>query len=145
MFNLAAGNIKLCRSNFTLRLDITPQVIEENLADVIFDRKKINTHFLYYMIWVDIEPHEYIYAEVSFFDNKLQHIRLLPQHQSASTAERQVHSMDLLTAQNLASSWYRKYFSDEKMTFSWGTVTYFNGADPIYSPPCILVKFKQQI
>ena len=97
------------------------------------------------MIWVDIEPHEYIYAEVSFFDNKLQHIRLLPQHQSTSTSEKQVHSMDLLTAQNLASSWYRKYFSDEKMTFSWGTVTYFNGADPIYSPPCILVKFKQQI
>ena len=92
MFNLAVGYIELCRSNFTLRADITPQIIEDNLADVILDRKKINTQFLYYMIWVDIEPHEYIYAEVFFLITSYNilgcspNIDQLPHQRNKSTA-----------------------------------------------------------
>ena len=119
------------------------KIIEENLADVIFGREKIGTRFLRYMIWGDIEPHEYIYADISFSDDKLQHIRLLPQYQSTTASEKQVYCMDLLAAQNLTHAWHQKYFSDDKMDFSWGTVTYFKGGDPIYSPPCILIKFKR--
>ena len=141
MLNADTGEIRLHRSNFVLHAGVTPQSIEEQLAEQIIHRRETDNHYVHYWLCADIASPEYITANLIFFKNRLLSISLFPQDHSETVWKTLAPPTELQLAQNIVRAWYQKYFSEAKMSFQWGTIGFCEGSDPIYYPPAIVIKY----
>ena len=141
MIAIQTGEIRLCHSNFVLHSHTSPQEVETCMANAIVRQDDSGTGYRHYMLWLDIDPHEYVYAVLAFFHECLQYVEILPQNHTDSAEERKLSCMELAVAREKVLDWYKTRFSEAKMRFPWGEVSCYEGSDPIYSPPKILIQY----
>lgn len=141
MIDTTTGEIILYDTGFSVTSSLTALDLEKYIPNQIVYRYNTDTNWQHYYVWLDIDPSEYVYAEVSFHENSLASIRLLPQHTAHTLPVERPSTMDVVAACHLAEEWYRNHFSGEELIFEWGSIRYLSGADPIYAPPAILVKY----
>ena len=141
MFNLENGDIVLCDYNLSINGNTPKKVFEDTFAETIVFKHTVNEKYTHYSCWFELEKGNYIYSTVSFCDERLYIVELLPQHQSAKKETSQPYTKEIDEAQRLAFEWYSKHFSQNELLYTWGKIKYCKGADPIYSPPSVIIKY----
>lgn len=137
MFDPENGEIRFYQTQFIIRADLRKQTLQAGIPELIISSYTVN-EYCHYHVWCDIESDEYIFADVCFANDTLVEVRLYPQHKTQTAAQKQISNMDLETARELMHAWCEK-FQLQNMEYPWGTVSINLGADPIYSPPNILI------
>ena len=141
MIKINTGEIILCGSNFSLNSSLTPLDLERNIPNHIVFHSKTDTKYQHYYVWLDIDPSEYVYADIRFHENSLECVKLFPQNTARELQSKMPPATDLKTAQELAYSWYQNHFSSKEPVFKWGAIRYFPGSDPIYGAPNISIQY----
>jgi len=141
MIKITTGEIILCESGFSLNPSLTALDLERNIPDHIVFRYKTNTNYTHYCVWLDIDPFEYVYATVCFYENVLVNIKLFPQDVAQELPKQRASTMNLSEAQKLAYSWYQNHISNKESVFEWGKIQYISGNDPIYGTPNIHIQY----
>lgn len=140
MIDLVNGKIILCRSEFSITPSLKPSELEKNIASRILSQYKTDTNYMHYAIGCDINAGEYVYTDICFFEETLQCIKFFPQHRSHDLSTLKAANMDLISARDLAFRWFETNFP-KQTAWSWGTVRFCPGSDPIYGPPNILLQY----
>ena len=140
MIDLASGKIILYRSNFVITFSLTPEELEKSIPHQIRLKHKTDTNYIHYNVVCDIDPFEYVMAQISFFKKILYSISFYPQNSTHSLSDLNFSPIDLVSARNIAYAWFQKHFK-EQSDFTWGTVKFFPGSDPIYGPANIELKY----
>ncbi len=141
MIDIVAGKIILCQSKFSINPSLKPSELEKNIASQILTQYSTDTNYLHYTVACDINPDEYVYTGVCFFEETLQCIKFFPQHKSNVLSSLKATNMDLDLARNLAFSWFETNFPKQTV-WPWGTVRFCPGSDSIYGTPNILLQYK---
>ena len=144
MIDAEKGKILLNASGFNICNRTTPGELATALSTLICRSYRPTPKNIHYLCWIDIEPREYVYAEISFSGNVLESMRIFPQHESSEADAPQPNAMDIKKSGELARKWYEKYFDKDELLFSWGSVKYCEGSDPVYSPPCVLISYERE-
>ena len=140
MIDIANGKIILYQSKFSITPSLKPSELEGNIASRILSQYRPDTNYMYYAIGCDINAGEYVYTEICFFEEALRYIKFLPQHKSHDLSTLKPTNMDVDSARDLAFRWFEANFP--KLTvWSWGTVRFCPGSDPICAPPNILLQY----
>ena len=142
MINPKKGIIALCDSNFVINKHTVPQDIEGHISSLISHKRDVNTGYTHYSCWLDIEPQVYVSASICFYGNRIDSIRIYPQHQSTVIPAPPQHPMEIEESNKLAYAWYCKHFERDELWFRWGGIRYCQGNDPIYHPTTVLIEFK---
>ena len=137
MLDFKNGEIILSQPQLIISGCLRKQTLQAGIPELIISSYTVN-EYCHYHVWCDIESDEYIFADVCFANDTLVEVRLYPQHKTQTAAQKQISNMDLETARELMHAWCEK-FQLQNMEYPWGTVSINLGADPIYSPPNILI------
>ncbi len=141
MFDLPSACFTLCASGLRISPDLTPMQLENTLHDVIIRHSDTDTGYTHYFVWCDIEPGDFVYADICFSGSTLCSVHLLPQHRTHMPSGRDIPNMNLDAARALVKAWYARFFEEPVLTFPWGRITLIPGSDPIYHPPCVMIRY----
>ncbi len=158
MFDIKNGQITLTDSQNTIIPHMNRQEFETIFQKNIILKADHNNSYVHDYCWGDIENNDYIYMEVTFFQNQLTEVRLFPQHHGAISAPLPSPSdceADWIAVkawyENVFGAWYHKVFGvwchkegkPLNRQFSWGEALFCKGSDLIYSPTQIVIKYKE--
>ena len=141
MINIQDGTITLCDSKFRISKNITQQELKEGIPALITSSYDTNTEYTHYGVWLDIESEIYVYATICFHGNVLKDMRLYPQHKSSVCPASAPYPMHLEEAQDSVDKWYHNLFDKDRIISEWGFISYCEGDDPLYYPPCVLIRY----
>ena len=141
MIDPKQGILTLCASGFRITPHTTPQALTEKIPSQIVRIHPANTGYTQYNCWLDVESKQYVWTSICFHGDVLDSIRLYPQHACTAIPAPQPTPADMRLSHPIAHAWYERLIGQDEPDFSWGSIRYVQGSDPIYHPTCIFIRF----